>query len=89
MVDRLSEIYWELQGAVDPTGLEEFTERAAAGEHGPVTADELRAFLGAVEERLVRRIQGESSSAHNAAAADDLADETRAWIEDLIAKHCP
>ena len=86
--DRLSEIYWDLQGEDPPVGLEEFLNRAVAGEYGPATREELRAFLGAVEERLLAGIERGEGSAHDAAARDDLLDETRAWIDELVGKFC-
>jgi len=52
-----------------------------------VTRDELCTFLRAVEERLVVRIE-QGESAHDAAARDELIDETRAWIDDLVGKFC-
>ena len=86
-VDRLSEAYADLQTEEQPIGLEEFVQRAVAGEYGPVTRDELCTFLRAVEERLVVRIE-QGESAHDAAARDELIDETRAWIDDLVGKFC-
>ncbi len=87
-MERLSEIYWDLQSEADPIALEDFLDRAAAGEYGPVTADELRAFLREVEARLIHRIEYEESSALEAAAHDELIDETRSWIEDLVGRYC-
>ncbi len=86
-VDRLSETYWELQTDENPMGLEEFVGRAAAGEYGPVTKAELAEFLRAVEARLVHQIE-QGETAHDGAAREELIDETRAWIEDLITKFC-
>lgn len=86
--NRLAEIYWELQADETPVGLEEFLGRAVAGEHGPVTREELREFLRAVEERLVSRIERGEESPHDATAHEDLVEETRAWIDDLITKFC-
>jgi hypothetical protein len=86
--DRLSEAYRDLQGEDPPVGLEEFLDRAVAGEFGPVTQEELRAFLGEVEEQLVARIERGEASAHEAAAGDDLVEETRAWIDELATKFC-
>ena len=88
VVNRLSDLYWELQAANEPAGLEEFTERAAAGEYGEVTREELRAFLQAVEERLVRQVERRKIGAHDALTSEELVDETRAWIADLTAKFC-
>jgi hypothetical protein len=87
-VDRLAETYWELQGADDPIGLEEFVGRASAGEYGPVTKDDLRELLREAESRLVHQIEQGEASAHEAAAGDDLIEETRSWIEELIARFC-
>jgi hypothetical protein len=87
-MDRLSEEYWDLQGADPPVGLEEFLDRAVAGEYGPVTREELRVFLAAVEERLVAGIERGEGSAHDATDRDDLVEETRAWIDDLTGKFC-
>ncbi len=87
--DRLSETYWELQTDEEqPIGLEEFLTRVVAGEYGPVTREELREFLRAVEERLVARIEQGEGSAHDAADREDLVDETRSWIDDLVTKFC-
>lgn len=86
-MERLSEIYRELQTDDDPIGLEEFVQRAVAGQYGPVGRDELCAFLRSVEERLVHRIEAEET-AHDGAARDDLVEETRGWIDDLITKFC-
>jgi hypothetical protein len=88
VANRLSELYWELQAANEAVGLEEFTERAAAGEYDEVTREELRAFLHAVEERLVRQVERRETGAHDAVTAEELVDETRAWIADLTAKFC-
>ena len=87
-MDRLSETYWELQGDEDPIGLEEFVGRAAAGAYGPVTKAELCEFLHEVEARLVHRIEHEESGAHDEAAREELVDETRGWIEELISRFC-
>jgi hypothetical protein len=84
----LSEIYWELQSETDPIGLEEFLDRAVAGEYGPVGREDLRACLEEVGARLVHRIERGEGGAHEAAARDDLVEETRSWIEDLIARYC-
>jgi hypothetical protein len=86
-MDRLSETYWELQADENPIGLEEFVGRVAAGEYGPVTKAELREFLRTVEARLVHQIE-QGETAHDGAAREELIDETRAWIEDLITKFC-
>lgn len=86
-MERLSEIYWELQTDAEPIGLEEFVQRAVAGQYGPVNRDELCAFLRAVEERLVHGIEA-GETAHDGAARDDLVEETHGWIDDLIAKFC-
>ena len=88
VVNRLSDLYWELQAANEPVGLEEFTERAAAGEYGEVTREELRAFLQVVEERLVRQVERRKTGAHDAVTAEEVVDETRAWIADLATKFC-
>ncbi len=86
-VDRLSETYWELQTDENPMGLEEFVGRAAAGEYGRVTKAELAEFLRAVETRLVHQIErGEET--HDAAPREELIEETRSWIDDLITKFC-
>ena len=87
-MDRLDETYWELQGADDPIGLEEFLGRAAGGEYGPVTKADLRELLRAVEARLVHQIEQGEESAHEAAVGDDLIEETRSWIEELVARFC-
>jgi hypothetical protein len=87
-VDRLSEIYWELQTDEDPIGLEEFLHRAVGGEHGAVTPEEVRTFLRSVEERLVAQIEHGPGTAHDAADPEDLVDETRGWIDDLVTKFC-
>jgi hypothetical protein len=87
-MERLSEIYWELQTEEEPVGLEEFVALACRGEHGPVSHDELRAFLREVEERLVHRIERDEGDAHDAVSRDDLIDETHGWIEDLIGRYC-
>jgi hypothetical protein len=87
-MDRLSGIYWELQTDETPVALEEFLDRAVTGEYGPVTKAELREFLGEVEARLIHRIEEGEGGAHDAAARDELADETRGWIEDLVARFC-
>jgi hypothetical protein len=86
-VDRLSETYWELQSDENPIGLEEFVGRAAAGEYGPVTKDDLRELLRDVEARLVHQIE-EGETAHDAAAREELIEETRSWIDDLITRFC-
>ena len=82
----LSEIYWELQGDEDPVGLEEFVARAAAGAYGSVTKAQLSEFLHDVEARLIRQIEQEEGGAHDEAAREELLDETRGWIEDLITR---
>jgi hypothetical protein len=87
MADRLTELYWELQTDDQPIGLEEFLNRAVAGDYGPVSREELRAFLREVEARLCDRIE-RGESAHDGAARDDLVDETHGWIEDLVSKFC-
>lgn len=87
-VDHLSEIYWGLQTDEDPVALEEFLDRAVTGEYGPVTKSELRAFLGEVEARLIHQIEEGGGGAHDAAARDELADETRNWIDDLVTRFC-
>lgn len=87
-VDRLAEIYWELQTDENPVALEEFLDQAVTGEYGPVTKAELRAFLGEVEARLIHQIEEGEGGAHDAAARDELADETRGWIEDLVTRFC-
>ncbi len=87
-MDKLSDLYWELQADQEPIGLEEFVSRAAGGEYGPVTREDLCDFLRAVEARLVRRIEGAEVTAHDAAAREDLVEETRGWIEDLITRVC-
>jgi hypothetical protein len=88
MVERLSEVYWDLQNEEQPMGLEEFVQRAVAGEYGPVSPDELRAFLRSVEERLIVQIQRRQGTAHEATAGEELMEETRGWIEELIGKFC-
>jgi hypothetical protein len=87
MTERLSDIYRDLEGSDPPVGLEEFVHRACAGEFGEVSRDDLRAFLETVEERLVRQIH-EGETAHDEAAREELIDETRGWIEDLVSKYC-
>ena len=87
-MDRLSETYWELQADENPMDLEEFVGRAAAGEYGPVTKAELREFLREVEARLVHQIEQGEEGAHDAAPREELIDETRLWIDDLITKFC-
>jgi hypothetical protein len=87
-MDRLSEIYWGLQADEEPVALEEFLDRAVAGEYGPVTKAELRACLGEVEARLIHQIEEGGGGAHDAAARDELAEETRGWIEDLVSRFC-
>jgi hypothetical protein len=86
--ERFSDLYWELQTDEDPIGLEEFVNRAVAGDYGEVTRDELREFLRAVEERLVAQIEQGEGSAHDAVARDEVVDETHAWIDDLVSKFC-
>jgi hypothetical protein len=88
MADRLSELYWELQTDEQPIGLEEFLNRAVAGDYGPVTREELRGFLREVETRLCDRIERGEGSAHDGAARDELVDETHGWIDDLVTKFC-
>jgi len=88
MVDRLAELYWELQSEEEPIGLEEFTARAAAGEYGEVTQADLCGFLRAVEERLVRQLERTNPGAHAAATPEELVEETRGWIDDLIGRFC-
>jgi hypothetical protein len=88
VVDRLIDLYWELQASEEGIGLEEFVARAAAGEYGKATGEDLREFLRAVEERLVRRLERERADAHATATTEELVDETRAWIEDLISRFC-
>ena len=87
-MDRLAEIYWELQTDENPVGLEAFLDGAATGEYGPATRAELQAFLAEVEERLVYRIEHGEGGAHDAAAREELVDETRSWIDDLRSKYC-
>ena len=87
-MERLSEIYWELQTEEEPVGLEEFVAQACQGQYGTVTRDELRAFLREVEGRLVHKIEQDEGSAHDAVARDDLIDETHGWIDDLIGRYC-
>ena len=87
-MERLSEVYWELQSEEEPVGLEEFVTQACRGEHGPASPDELRAFLREVEERLVYRIEQGEGGAHDQMARDDLVEETHGWIEDLIGRYC-
>jgi hypothetical protein len=86
--ERLADMYWELQTDEEPIGLEEFVQRACAGEYGAVEPGEVRAFLESVEERLVRQIEDGEGTAHDGAARDDLVEETRAWIDDLLTKFC-
>lgn len=85
---RLAELYWELQTDETPVGLEAFLDRAVTGEYGPVTKAELRVFLGEVEEQLVHRMEQGEGGAHDAAAREELIDETRSWIDDLSSKYC-
>ncbi len=87
-MDRLSDVYWDLQSEAEPVGLEEFVQQAVAGTYGPVTGEELCAFLRAVEERLVTRIERGEGTVHEATAREELVDETRAWIDDLVGKFC-
>jgi hypothetical protein len=87
-VERLSEIYWELQTDEEPIGLEEFVHRACRGDYGPANRDDLRAFLREVEARLVLQIEQGEGSAHDAVARDDLIDETHGWIDELIGRYC-
>jgi len=86
--DRLSDVYWDLQSEEEPVGLEAFVQRVVAGEYGPVTRDELCTFLRAVEQRLVARIERGEGTVHAATARDELVDETRSWIDDLVGKFC-
>jgi hypothetical protein len=88
VVDRLDELYWELQSGDEPIGLEEFTARAAAGEYGPVSRGELCGFLRAVEARLVRQLERADPGAHAAATPEELVEETRDWIAELIGRYC-
>ena len=61
-MERLSEVYWELQSEEEPVSLEEFVAQACRGEYGPRVLTRC-AFLREVEERLVHRIeQGEGRS---------------------------
>ncbi|HEV8309986.1 MAG TPA: hypothetical protein VGW35_20170 [Methylomirabilota bacterium] len=87
-MDRLSEIYWELQTDEEPIGLEAFVDRAGSGDYGPVSREDLRVFLRAVEERLIHQIEKGEGSAHDAAVGEDLIEETRGWIGDLIDRFC-
>ena len=88
VTDRLTDLYWELQTGDEAVGLEEFTTRAAAGEYGAVTRDDLRGFLRTVEQRLVRQLERADPGPHATATAEELVEETRGWIEDLIARFC-
>jgi hypothetical protein len=87
-MERLSEIYWELQSEEEPVSLEEFVAQACRGEYGPASPDEVRAFLREVEERLVHRIEQGEGGAHDQVGLDDLVDETHGWIDDLIGRYC-
>jgi hypothetical protein len=87
-MERLSEVYWELQTEEEPVGLEEFLAQASRGEYGPASHDDLRAFLREVEARLIHRIEQGEGSAHDAVAPDDMIDETRGWIDELIDRYC-
>jgi hypothetical protein len=84
----LSETYWELQSDDDPVGLEAFLDGAVSGTYGSATKVELQAFLAEVEEQLVYRIEQGEGGAHDAAAREELVDETRSWIDDLRSKYC-
>ncbi len=53
-----------------------------------MTKSELRTFLGEVEARLIHQIEEGGGGAHDAAARDELADETRNWIDDLVTRFC-
>jgi hypothetical protein len=88
VIERLADLYWELQGEDDPVGLEAFIERVRAGEFGAVTASELRGFLRSVEARLVRAIEAGEAGAHDGTTPEERIEESREWIADLVEKFC-
>ncbi len=85
--DRLSKIYWDLQ-MEEPVDLEEFCERVRAGQYGPVTVEEIAAFLRRVEIAILGNIESKlEESPHVSHLRDEKIAETEAMIADLLAKY--
>lgn len=84
---RLLALYWE-QFAEEQVSLEEFCRRAAAGELGDYTPDDLRAFLLAVESNILSNIQAmvEVNPELETLREERIA-ETQDMIADLIARY--
>ena len=40
------------------------------------------------QARLIHQIEEGGGGAHDAAARDEMADETRNWIDDLVTRFC-
>ncbi|HEY8418040.1 MAG TPA: hypothetical protein VIK93_08410 [Limnochordales bacterium] len=87
MVEELMNRYWEIAMESGPD-LEGFVKRAAAGEFGPVTRQDITAFLREVEAITIANIETKASEGGPfASMRDQVIEETRAQITELIQKY--
>ena len=79
--------YWD-QFAEEQVSLEEFCRRVAAGELGPYSRDDLRAFLEAVESNILSNIQTMVEvNPELEPLREERVAETQDMIADLIARY--
>ncbi|HLT59338.1 MAG: hypothetical protein LOD91_05430 [Limnochordales bacterium] len=87
MVEELMNRYWDMAMESGPD-LEGFVKRAAQGDFGPVTPRDITAFLRQVEEITIANIETKASEGGVfARMKDQVIEETRAQISELVAKY--
>jgi len=87
MVEELLNRYWDFAMESGPD-LEGFVRRVAEGEFGAVSREDITAFLREVEAITIANIETKASEGGPfAAMRDDVIEETRAQVSELIAKY--
>jgi hypothetical protein len=83
----LADVYWDVM-MDEPTDLEPFVRRAAAGEWGDYAAADVRDFLRQIEQDILGSITTKAGAmALSHEAVEERAEETRQMIEGLIRKY--
>lgn len=86
MLETLEEKYWRVFQEEGPLELEEFLEQVKEGRHGPVTPEEIDAFLDDVLQTMLANIQLKATeSPHFEAMRPEVEAQTEERIRRLKA----